>query len=124
MFNLITLLPRLFSTSQAILACIQGGPTKEELREAVQELHNLLRAVPALAGVLAMFETVVRVVDKVLPDLLGDPQWAKDVGLDADTVQQAAGMTTLYKAVMEKAIDGGQIKPHELVQASDVDGMV
>lgn len=125
MFDLLKVLPRAFSTWRAIQACIEGGATASELRAAVNEFTSLLETIPPLRGVLAIFQTVISVVEKFIPGLLDDPDKMQELGLDPDTVQQAASVATLYNAVMDKAGKTDGLKQDMLgYSADDIDGMV
>ncbi|MBK8123884.1 MAG: hypothetical protein IPK54_10105 [Dokdonella sp.] len=125
MFDLLKVLPQAFQTWKAIEACIKGGATPTELRTAVTEFTELLETIPPLRGVLAIFQTVVSVVEKFIPGLLDDPDKMQELGLDPDVVQQAASVATLYNEVMKKAGQTDGLKQDMLgYSADDVNGMV
>ena len=122
MFDLLKVLPKAFAAWKAVMACIEGGATKDEIRTAVNEIRSLLETIPPLRGVLAMFDVVIKLVDKVIPDLLDNPDVMKDLDIDPDTVQQAANVSTLYKEVMVAATASKELKSE--MKLGDVDGMV
>lgn len=122
MFDIFKILPKAFSTYKAIFACIEGGATKEEIQAAVAEFRDLLAAIPALRGILAIFDIVISFVDKIIPDLIDNPEKMDELGVDPDTVQQVANVSTLFKDVMKDAKDSGKF--NDEMRLSDVDDMV
>lgn len=123
MFNVFAVLPKVFSSWRAIQACIEGGATKAELTAAVGEIRSLLEAIPPLRGVLAIFDVLVNVLDKVAPFLLENEEQMHELDVDVATIEQAQNVVGLYKAVMTEVKDSGQFKD-ELLQLSDVDKMI
>jgi chromosome condensin MukBEF ATPase and DNA-binding subunit MukB len=122
MFDLFKVIPQAFRAGQAILNCIKGGPTREELQTAVEELRELLATIPSMKGVLAIFDSVIAVVERILPHLLDDPEAFGELELSADTVQEASQVVTLYKAVMTEVKNDPQFAG--VIKLDDVDRMV
>lgn len=59
MFNLIFLLPQLFTVGTDIVKCIDGGTTKEEWDKTVEDMFQLVMSIPALQGYVALMQPLL-----------------------------------------------------------------
>lgn len=59
MFNLIFLLPQMFTVGEDIIKCIDGGTTQEEWDKTVEDMFSLAMSIPALQGYIALMQPIL-----------------------------------------------------------------
>lgn len=71
MFNLLFLLPQLFTVGTDIVKCIEGGTTQEEWDKTVEDMYQLAMSIPALQGYIALMQPLIA-FSKIAFPLIGD----------------------------------------------------
>jgi hypothetical protein len=70
MIQYVLLLPQLFTFGRKLAACIEGGATATEIREAIDALAQLATDVPEVRGMLIILQPLLQMAKVVLPGLL------------------------------------------------------
>jgi hypothetical protein len=69
MFNFLFLLPSLLDVGKDVAKCLDGGMTQQEYEDLLDSLGNLITKVPALAGFMAIFQSVLKIARVAYPML-------------------------------------------------------
>jgi predicted Zn-ribbon and HTH transcriptional regulator len=120
--QILLMLPKLMGLSDKILRIVQGKPEPGDVREVLEEIHNLIKMVPQLAGFLLLLEPVLKIVQRVGEELFLDPDKASELGLTDDEIRQGRAVTELLQPVLV-SMHQEMMKAAANVEAKDVDGL-
>jgi hypothetical protein len=67
MFNFLFLLPQLMGIGQDVARCLDGGMTEDEYKQLLDDLLALVEKVPALGGMMAIIQSVIKVARVAFP---------------------------------------------------------
>lgn len=111
-FNLIFLLPKVFTTASKIMELLKGGVTGDEMDEIVDELFALVKDIPALQGFMGILQVVVNIAKVIIPALPDNPDISdllKNKGIGDQEVKAAENVIAVLNAVEQKAVDQGVV---------------
>lgn len=120
--QILMMLPKLMGLSDKVLRIVTGKPEPGDFREVLEEIHELLKSVPQLAGFLLMLEPLLKIVNAVGQELFLDVERAAELGLTDEDIQQGRAITELLQPVLVK-MHQEMMQAAANVEAKDVDGL-
>jgi hypothetical protein len=67
MFNLLFLIPQVFTVGGDIMACLDGQMTEDDYNKLVDDFSNLVLSIPELSGFVAIIQSLLKVAKVAYP---------------------------------------------------------
>lgn len=105
MFNFLFLLPQLLNVGKDVARCLEGGMTQQEYNDLLDSLSALVASIPALAGFMAIIQSVIKVARVSFP-LIEEIKNLKPAAVtgDASTIKMGAAKKEVDKLLTKEDI--------------------
>ena len=67
MFNILFLIPQVFTVGNDVMACLDGHMTQDDYNKLVDDFSNLVLSIPELSGFVAIIQSLLKVAKVAYP---------------------------------------------------------